>query len=138
MARPGSQTDFNVPVEGIGTFTFAQRKMADEIAIQVEYARLINGVQPTEWLAAVAGWISTLTVLTVRAPDGWDIGELDPLDEESYGKLSRVHDALANRERSFRSRPSKAGEAAGSGNGWNGGVLVPPQVPADGNGSALP
>lgn len=102
MARKPNVTDFDVPVEGIGTFTFGRRKMADEIAIQVEYARVIDGVQPTEWLALVAGWISALKVLTVRAPAGWDIDEMDPLDDDTYAKLMQVHAALAEKERSFR------------------------------------
>ena len=117
MARKGHQTDFDVTVEGIGTFTFGRRKMADEIAIQVEYARIIDGVQPTEWLALVAGWVSSLKVMTVRAPAGWDINELDPLDDESYAKLAKVHAALAEKERSFRKGDAPNGEGAGQGGG---------------------
>lgn len=109
MARKGSTTDFDVPVDGIGTFTFGRRKLADEIAIQVEYARIIDGVQPTDWLALVAGWISALKVLTVRAPAGWDIDEMDPLDDDTYAKLMQVHAKLVEKERSFR-----AGSQAGS------------------------
>ena len=114
MARRGSDTDFDVNVEGIGTFRFGKRKMADEIKIQVEYARMIEGVEPTEWLASVCGWISTLRTLTVLAPDGWDIDEMDPLDDDSYGKLLRVHAALTEKERSFRSSKGEVGEAGGA------------------------
>lgn len=106
MAREGSAADFQVDVDGIGTFIFGKRSMRDEIKIQVEYARLIEGVEPTEWLALVAGWISVLKVLTVMAPPGWDIDELDPLDDASYAKLGKVHKALTDKERSFRSKPA--------------------------------
>ena len=115
MARKGSDTDFDVSVEGIGVFRFGKRKMADEIAIQVEYARLIQGVDPTDWLANVCGWISTLKVMTVRAPEGWDIDDLDPLDDETYLKLANVYGALTERERSFRSGQGKTVQAGGSG-----------------------
>lgn len=109
MAREARETDFPVTVDGVGTFTFGRRTMKDEIAIQVEYARIIDGVEPTNWLALVGGWISTLKTMTVRAPDGWDIDALDPLDPETYAKLSKVHAALAEKERSFRSQPKVAG-----------------------------
>lgn len=115
MARQGDVSDFDVPVDGIGTFTFARRKMADEIAIQVEYARMIEGVQPTEWLALVAGWISALKILTVRAPAGWNIDEMDPLDDDTYAKLMRVHAALTEQERSFRKVAVARREGAGAG-----------------------
>lgn len=106
MARQGNATDFSVDVEGVGTFQFGRRTMRDEIKIQVEYARLIEGVEPTEWLAVVAGWIATLKVLTVMAPADWDIEEMDPLDDETYARLARVHQALVDKERSFRRKPA--------------------------------
>ncbi len=84
--------------------------MRDEIAIQVEYARMIDGVEPTAWLQAVCGWLSTLRVLIVRAPQDWNIDELDPLDDETYRMLVRVFDALSEKERSFRRKQKQAGE----------------------------
>lgn len=117
MARIGSPNDFEVKVEGIGTFTFGRRKLSDEVAIQVEYARIIDGVQPTEWLSLVAGWLSAFKVLTVRAPEGWNIEEMDPLDDNTYSKLSRVHAALVEKERSFRKGAQSNGEGAGAGQG---------------------
>jgi hypothetical protein len=103
-----------VDVEGIGAFTFARRTMRDEISVQIEYAKLLGGVEPTPWLSAVCGWLSVLSVLTVRAPEGWstDPDAMDPLDEEVYARLSRVHGALVEKERSFR-RGAKPGSQAG-------------------------
>ena len=128
MRRP-SETDFVVQVDGVGGFTFARRRMADEIAIQVEYAKTLNGAPATDWLALVAGWLSALRVLTVRAPADWDIDEMDPLDDETYAKLARVHDALNEKERSFRRKPAGRVQGEREGASQNGGVLVSPQVP---------
>lgn len=114
MARAAQTTDFIVPVDGVGTFTFGKRTMRDEIAIQVEFARLIDGVEPTAWLQAVCGWMSVLKVLTVRAPDGWDLDGADPLEDETYARLSRVYESLVDQERSFRRGPKLASEASGA------------------------
>lgn len=114
MARSSTDSDFALSVDGIGTFSFGKRTMRDEIAIQVEFARLIDGVEPTAWLQAVCGWLSVLKVLTVRAPEGWDIDAMDPLEDETYAKLSKVYEALAEKERSFRRGPKQAGEAGGA------------------------
>lgn len=103
MARKAQETDFTVDVEDVGTFTFGRRTMADEIRVQVEYARIIEGVEPTNWLQIVGGWLSALRVLTVRAPAGWDVDALDPLDDETYAKLGKVHGALTTQEATFRS-----------------------------------
>lgn len=103
MSRLPAATDFHVPVDGIGTFSFAKRMMRDELRIAAEFSRLTEGVDsPTPFLATVAGWISQLRVLTVDAPDGWDLDALDPLDPESYAKLLKVHGALREKEDSFR------------------------------------
>lgn len=127
--RQPSETDFYVKVDGVGGFTFARRKMALEIEIQVEYAKMLDGAPATEWLALVAGWISALKVLTVRAPEGWDLDELDPLDDDTYAKLAKVHAALTEKERSFRRKPAGVVQGEREGAGQDGGVLVPPQVP---------
>lgn len=114
MTREARDDDFEIVVEGVGSFRFGRRTMRDEIKVQVEYARIIEGVQPTPWLAMVGGWLSALKVLTVRAPDGWDIDAMDPLDADTYAKLLKVHSALAEKEGSFRSGKGKTGEASGA------------------------
>lgn len=111
MAREALDTDFDLNVENVGSFTFGRRTMRDEIKIQVEYARMIEGVTPTDWLALVAGWISTLKVMIVRAPDNFIIDELDPLDNKTYTRLQRVDEALSAKERSFRGDTAKTTEA---------------------------
>lgn len=129
MTRPSAKTDFFEDIPGIGNFSFARRSMRDELRIAAEYSRLTEGVEkPTDWLHIVATWISTLSVLTVTAPPGWDIEAMDPLDQESYDKLLAVHTALRVKEDSFRSSKSANSQAARPGNGEVDGVLVPAQV----------
>lgn len=117
MARTPHKTDFTVDVDGVGRFVFGKRRMADEIKVHVEYSRLTEAVEPTPWLDSVSTWMSTIKVLVVRAPDGFDLDELDPLDEASYAKLFKVYAALVEKEGSFRSRPGEAVQAGGEGSG---------------------
>lgn len=106
MRKPNPR-DFEVVVENIGRFVFGYRVMADEFRIQAEYARIVDGAPATDWLHVLAGWVSTLKVLTVTAPEGWDIDQMDPLDAEEYAKISAVYDALRAKEDSFRGKPQK-------------------------------
>lgn len=117
MARiPNAATDLTVPVEGIGTFTFAKKTMRDQIAIEVEYSRLTEGVETvTNFLWNLATAISVLKVMTVTAPDGWDLDGLDPEDAESYAKLMQVWGALRDKQASFRKGTAAVSESAGEG-----------------------
>lgn len=128
MQRPSKPTDFRVPVPGVGDFVFGKRTMRDEIATQVEYARMIDGVAPTPWLEAVCGAIADLKTLTVKAPDGWDLDALDPHDPETYKNLIAAHRALLDQERSFRPGAAKADQAPGQGSIADDRVPVSPQV----------
>lgn len=125
---PGAK-EFDLHVDGIGAFTFARRNMRAELAIAAEFSRLTEGVEtPSAFLETIAGWISTLKVLTLKAPDGWLLDELDPLDDENYALLMKVHAALRAKEGSFRRGPGVASEAQRSGNGDNASLLVSPEV----------
>ncbi len=116
MTRQAKDTDFIVPVPDVGSFTFGKRTMGDEIAIQVQFAKMIDGVeQPTMWLQTVCGWLAVLRVLMVRHPDSFDMDDLDPQDDATYAKLAKVHDALITKERSFRRPKNSAGEGDGTG-----------------------
>lgn len=109
--REGSKHDFTVEVEDIGTFVFARRTMRDEFRIQAEYSRLTEGVPvPALHLFQTATQVATLKVLTVEAPDDWNIDAMDPLDEASYDKLDRVHAALRDKEDTFRKVPDQGRE----------------------------
>lgn len=116
MARiPNSATDFVVPVDGIGTFTFAKKTMRDQIAIEVEYSRLTEGIETvTNFLWNLASSVSVLKVLTVTAPDGWNLDALDPEEPESYDKLMKVWSALRDKQASFRKGNQGDGAAPGA------------------------
>lgn len=128
IPRPPSKDDFAVTVPKIGTFMFAKRTMADEIQIQVEYSRLVQGVQPIEWLSLLATWMSALRVLTVSAPAGWDIDGMDPTDEDTYTELFTVHSALVTKEGSFRDAKRLASQKAGQVPVAEPAVLVPAEI----------
>ncbi len=114
MARVSKATDFTVAVDGVGTFTFGRRTMRDEIDIQREYAAILDGVKPTVWLEVVGSWFSAFKVLTVKAPEGWSVDELDPLDNETYSKMNLVYDALCEKELSFRRVHAPDGQGSGT------------------------
>ncbi|MFJ2528451.1 hypothetical protein [Pseudomonas helmanticensis] len=131
MSRTPSDTDFHEEIPGVGQFVFARRTMRDEMRIASEYSRLTEGVMtPTPFLATVAGWIATLKVLIVAAPDAWDLDEMDPLDEDAYNRIAKVNNALRQREGQFRKTKGTASKGAGQAPGGNDQLLVSPQVPA--------
>lgn len=126
--RERRASDYQVTVDGIGVFTFAQRTLRDDIAVAAEYSRLTEGVEtPTDWLAYMSGCIAALKVLTVEAPDGWDLEEIDPLSDDGYASIMRVHTAMRSAEARFRGQP----KASGQGNGGDAGVLVQEEVQPD-------
>lgn len=129
MMRKPSHNDYTVPVEGLGTFTFARRTLGDEIAIQVERSRILDGVQhPTDVLWNMAVWLSTIRVLMVSAPGAWNPDDLDPLDPKTFDEISRVFIAMRTKEDSFRRKHGAGSEGAGSGDGEDDRVLVPEEV----------
>lgn len=113
IPRASKATDFAVPVENVGQFIFGRRTMGDELAIHREYSEILQGVEnPTQMLDILGNWLSTLRVLTVSAPAGWDLDALDPLDDGTFKKLKAVYDALAAKELSFRGGQKPPSEAA--------------------------
>lgn len=103
MPRAAAPGDFQIQVEGLGSFTFARRTMRDEFAIAAEYSRLTEGVQtPTDFLHYYARAFSTIKVLQVASQDGWSVENLDPQEDASYAQLIGVFDALRAQEADFR------------------------------------
>lgn len=113
--RAPSATDFHVDVEGVGHFVFARRNMRSEMAIAAEYSRLTEGVDtPTSYLQTVAGWMAVLKVLTVDAPHGWDLDEMDPLDDDTHEKILKTFSALRAKEVDFRRSKNAKREDTGT------------------------
>lgn len=115
MTRAAHSTDFSVDVEGVGRFVFGRRAMADQIKINVEYAKMTEAVTPTPWLDQIATWLSTLQVMTVRHPEGFDPFALDPFDDDTYANIMKVYLSLTEQEHSFRRKPTGSVEAGGQG-----------------------
>lgn len=115
--RAASASDFTVQVEDVGTFQVGRRQMKDHLKIQVQYADIVEGVIPTPWLHELATHLSTLRVLVVRSPEGFDLETLDPLDPATFDRLRKVYAAIAAKEDSFRPGAKAAGEGAGQANG---------------------
>ena len=127
--RLPQKTDFYETVEGIGRFRFAKRRLSDELQIQRAYAEYAGGVEPTIWLATLAEYLSTLRVLTVEAPENWDLDNMDPLEEATYQNLARVFIALREREETFRAKPAANGQGPRPQDGEVSGLLVSDALP---------
>lgn len=127
--REMKHEDFAVEVEGVGNFIFSYRTMRDEFRIQTEYSRLTEGIAyPAPSLHEYATIFATLKVLTVEAPDGWDLSEMDPLDKEVFDNVVKVFNALRDQEEFFRKSPAEGSKEQGAGNGENDGVLDKKEV----------
>jgi hypothetical protein len=127
--REPSKNDYSVMVAGVGNFIFARRTLGDEISIQVERSKILDGTEhPTDFLWNLAVWMSALRVLMVKAPADWDLESLDPLEAETFDQISRVFLEMRNKEDSFRRKPDKAGEVERAENIEVDGVLVPEKV----------
>lgn len=121
-------SEFVVTVEGIGTFTFGWRTMRRQMSIEVEFARLTEGVLDVHpFLMNMANAMADLKVLVLDAPPGWDVDELDAGDDESFDKLMKVWGALLKEERTFRGG-QPGGQGGRSADGEVDGVLVSPPV----------
>ena len=129
-----TEQTYPVEVDGVGVFHVAKRTMRHEFRIQAEYSRLTEGVDtPTPNLEIMAAIFSVLKVLIVKAPDGWNLDAIDPLDQDEYAKLIRVHSAVRAKEDSFRRKPGQAGAGTGAADGAVPGVQVPATLPAASN-----
>lgn len=130
--RKAYATDFTINVKSAGQFRFARRTMRDEFHIGAEYSRLTEGVDtPTPWLDQMASMVSQLKVLAVSTPSDWDIDIMDPLDDETYRKISDVYTALRLKESSFRQRNDAKSEESGQGSGEDAPVLVQEEISAN-------
>lgn len=102
MARAPQPTDYVVSVEGVGAFTFQRRTIRANFAVRAEYARLSEGEPLTEDDELLANAIADLKVLSVAAPDGWNVDGMDATDPDAYATVLKVWGAFREKERSFR------------------------------------
>lgn len=120
---------FAVDVDGIGRFIFARRNMRREFAILSIHSDLTGATgNPSPLLDDFATAFATIKGLLVQGPDGWDIEALDPLGDDTWTHISRIHGALRAREVEFRQGPNPAVQAGGAQAVADDRVLVPEPV----------
>lgn len=91
-----------VEVDGVGSFLFRHRTLKLQIAIEAGMERVTLGPVQGPALRLFAAAVATLETLTVEGPDGWDLEEIDPLDDAEFGKVERVFGRLRDVEETFR------------------------------------
>lgn len=119
--RPASDTDFFVPVEGVGTFRFGRRTYGDRLKIRAEFLRLcqeFGEANADPELSTHAVILAAHKVLCVEAPKGWENLEAIDLvsDPHAEDKVFAIYAALKEKEDSFRlpKGADQGGEAAGA------------------------
>lgn len=95
-----------IPVEGIGDFEFRHRRIRDRITIPAEARRTLGGGSDSPPLIDAALRMATIQVLLLKAPDGWSLEALDPLDDASDGVILKVYEGLRQAEDAFRKGPA--------------------------------
>ena len=107
---------YQLDIPDVGSFTVRRRNMAVSVAITAEYNRLTEGQNSvSDFFGRFCTVYSTLKVLIVAGPEGWNLEELDPDDEESYNLMHKVYGGIREKEDFFRRGVSPAGKAAGAG-----------------------
>lgn len=120
---------FPVDVDGIGRFMFAKRTIRREFVILSIHSDLTGGTSnPSPLLDDFATAFATIKGLLVQGPDGWDIEDLDPLGDDTWAHISRIHGALRAREDAFRQGPNPAVQADSTQAIADDRVLVPSEV----------
>ncbi|MFM0165768.1 hypothetical protein PQR39_35730 [Paraburkholderia sediminicola] len=115
--RTEKDSDFNVEVEGFGTFIFGRRTKEDVYKIRSRYNVLTEGNYEDDGSVADFGALGlvTLQTLMVSAPETFNLDAMDPLmDDDFENKIMKVFGALRAKEQSFRQKPAKGSKEQGS------------------------
>lgn len=113
--RNPAQGDFQVPVDGIGEFTFGRRTQGDIFRIRGDYVRE-GGMVSQDGMMSDLECLAycTINVLAVAVPTNFKL-DVDPLLVDGWGdKLVKVMTALNEKESSFRQAPGAGSQAVGS------------------------
>lgn len=100
MALP--DRNFTVTVPDIGSFTFRKRRVPDQVKIEAMALKFTDGPTDDAELRHIAMAWATLSTLTVEGPKGWDLEEIDPLEQSDTDKMWAVWRALRKQEDTFR------------------------------------
>ncbi len=106
---------FPLDVPDVGRFVFRRRRLIEQIRIEAEVDKVLSGEAASKELENALFAYLTLQVLTVSAPDGWDLEEIDPLDAAHTDRMWKVWGALRDQEAAFRQGPRIDGVAEGAG-----------------------
>ena len=125
MSKPET---YVIDLEGVGQFEVFRLTQRQRLRVLTEQARLTEGVEDLpESLLREAAITAAVKALVVKAPDGWDVDSIDPLDEDgSYSAMQRLYAAISEREQRFRGKTATQG--AGPGTAQDGGLVVAPAV----------
>lgn len=89
-------------IEGVGAFVFKRRTMGLGIAVEAEMVRIMGGSFVSHGgIVTASRQLADLRVLTAQAPEGWDLEELDPFDDDASEKLTKVWEAFREAEITF-------------------------------------
>lgn len=113
--REPKDTDFFIPLPGVGDFRFGRRTLLDRAKIRSEILRHSQGQDLDDpELTAYIGVMAAHKVLCVEAPAGWeDMENLDVITH-SETKVFELYAALRDAEDRFRQGSDQGGEAAGA------------------------
>jgi len=125
-----SPNTFVVTVPEVGAFEIRRRTLRVQMAIHAELNRLTEGAplaSLSDWFIDLCSLVAELKGLIVKAPDGWSMEEIDPLDD-GYDRLRAVYRAIRIKEDDFR--PKTAGtQTQGATAGQQSPVVVSGSVP---------
>lgn len=112
----GLKPDFTAEVEGLGTFGFRERTMRMGYRVEEEVLKILGGTASHPLIYMETKKFAELSLLTVQAPDGWNIETLDHLDEDDRKLLTQVWEAFRSAEDTFRAgrREKRSGARAGA------------------------
>ena len=98
---PGPST-FPVDVEDVGAFVFKRRTLDAQFKIEALATRMLGGETASDTLYRMAVTFATVSHLTVTAPEGWSVEDVDPLDNEQMDRVQKVFGRLRAAEETFR------------------------------------
>ena len=122
---------FVVTLPEIGAFEVKRRTLKVQMQVHAELNRLTEGAplaSLSDWFVDLCALVAELRVLIVRAPEGWSLDEIDPLDD-GYEQLRAVYRAIREQEGRFRAE-RKGHQAPGAGPGEEPALVVPGPVSA--------
>lgn len=107
---------YNLQVGEIGSFEIRRQTMSVTAKYLAEYNRISEGQENlTGFYSRFCDRIATLRAFIHKAPDNWDIENIDITNDNEYDKIEAVYRAITDKEASFRSGGQTDGQATSAG-----------------------